>query len=117
MSRREHSDSNQKQIVRTLRSVGASVAITAKVGNGFPDLVVGYRGEDRQLEVKVPGWRTRCGGRRQKQTLERQAEHRRTWKGTPPKVVTTQLEALVAIGYLEETIRHVAFARRLPLVT
>lgn len=33
-------DANQNEIVKQLRKMGFSVAITSMVGNGFPDLVV-----------------------------------------------------------------------------
>ena len=45
-------DANQKEIVDALRSVGASVYITAGVHKGFPDLCVGYRKRTWLLEVK-----------------------------------------------------------------
>jgi Holliday junction resolvase len=45
-------DANQRKIVQVLRKLGASVAITADVGRGFPDLVVGYGGMTYLVEVK-----------------------------------------------------------------
>ena len=45
-------DSNQGEIVRFLRSIGASVASIATVGTGVPDLIVGYRGVNYLVEVK-----------------------------------------------------------------
>lgn len=48
-------DSNQAEIVAALRAVGASVQTLANVGNGCPDLLVGFRGVNRLLEVKRPG--------------------------------------------------------------
>ena len=49
-------DVNQATIVAALRDVGASVFPTHAVGNGFPDLVVGFRGNTFLLEVKsTPG--------------------------------------------------------------
>jgi hypothetical protein len=50
-------DANQAEIVRALRAIGATVAITSSVGSGFPDLVVGYHGVTTCLEVKAPGGR------------------------------------------------------------
>ena len=35
-------DANQPQLVDQLRKAGYSVAITSQVGNGFPDIVVGF---------------------------------------------------------------------------
>lgn len=48
-------DANQAEIVRALRAIGATVTITASVGSGFPDLVVGYRGLTTCIEIKMPG--------------------------------------------------------------
>jgi len=42
MRRAAKIDGNQNEIVDALRAVGAQVAVTSAVGNGFPDLVVGY---------------------------------------------------------------------------
>ena len=54
MRRAAASDGNQPEIVKALRAVGASVAPCHTVGQGFPDLVVAYRGETFLLEVKDP---------------------------------------------------------------
>jgi Holliday junction resolvase len=45
-------DNNQAQMVKLLRNIGASVAITSSIGNGFPDLVIGYKGKNYLVEVK-----------------------------------------------------------------
>ena len=45
-------DDNQKKIVRYLRDLGVSVAITSAQGKGFPDLVCGYKGKNILLELK-----------------------------------------------------------------
>lgn len=45
-------DGNQHEIVAALRKIGASVAITSMVGNGFPDLVVGFQKRTIVLEIK-----------------------------------------------------------------
>ena len=41
--RAARTDSNQQQVVADLRLLGFSVAVTSALGNGFPDLVVGYQ--------------------------------------------------------------------------
>ena len=46
-------DENQSKIVQALRDVGASVADTSCFGEGFTDLVVGYRGVNYLIEVKT----------------------------------------------------------------
>ena len=45
-------DANQKLIVQQLRQIGCSVFVTSKVGEGFPDLVVGFRGKNFLIELK-----------------------------------------------------------------
>lgn len=52
MRRAARIDANQTEIVDALRSVGASVAVTSMVGSGFPDIVVGYHGNNYLLEIK-----------------------------------------------------------------
>lgn len=48
-------DSNQPTIVKQLRQIpGISVAHTHIVGEGFTDLVIGYRGKNFLCEVKDP---------------------------------------------------------------
>ena len=48
-------DGNQNEVVKNLRKVpGVTVAITSMVGGGFPDIVVGYRGENLLIELKDP---------------------------------------------------------------
>ena len=46
-------DKNQAEIVSALVKVGASVHITSDVGDGFPDIVVGWRGGNFLLEIKT----------------------------------------------------------------
>lgn len=48
-------DQCQAEIVEALRQMGALVMITSDVGKGFPDLVVGYKGQVYLLECKIPG--------------------------------------------------------------
>ena len=53
MSRRAAKvDANHGTIRDALRAMGASVADTKSAGEGFPDLVVGYRGKTLLVEVK-----------------------------------------------------------------
>jgi len=46
-------DTVQPGIVKALRDLGASVAVTSSLGRGFPDLVVGWRGRNTLLECKT----------------------------------------------------------------
>ena len=46
-------DANQEAIVKSLRKACLSVAIIAPCGNGIPDLIVGWRGHNYLIEIKV----------------------------------------------------------------
>ena len=46
-------DSNQPEIVATLRGMGCSVQHLHAVGKGCPDLLVGLRGVNLLVEVKI----------------------------------------------------------------
>ncbi len=50
--RRSRTDANQKEVAKALRKVGCSVAILSNAGDGFPDIVVGYRGINYLFELK-----------------------------------------------------------------
>lgn len=45
-------DRNHGEIVLALRQAGATVQSLADVGHGCPDLLVGFRGRNRLMEVK-----------------------------------------------------------------
>jgi hypothetical protein len=45
-------DANQTEIVNALRQIGCSVGITSSVGDGFPDLVCGFRNRNLCMELK-----------------------------------------------------------------
>jgi hypothetical protein len=87
MRLRAQTDANQAEIVRALRCVGASVELLHRVGGGCPDLLVGYRGRNFLLEIKV------CKGKLN--TL--QERYHALWRGEI-RVVRSVHEALTAIG-------------------
>lgn len=89
MRRKVHNvDANHGDIVRALRTVGASVESMAALGGGVSDLLVGFRGVNDILEVK-----TKDG-----ELEESQERWIRCWRGRPVVVVRTSAEALRAIG-------------------
>lgn len=45
-------DGNQAEIVKALREAGATVQPLHSIGDGCPDLLVGFRGRNYLLEVK-----------------------------------------------------------------
>ena len=53
MRKRGRTDNEQSAIVKALRDIGASVAVTSALGGGFPDLVVSWHGVVKLLEIKT----------------------------------------------------------------
>lgn len=85
-------DDNQPEIVAALRAVGATVTPTHTAGAGFPDLCVGFRGQNYLLEIKDG---TKIPSKR-KLTSD-QVEWHGAWRGQVA-VVESVDEALAAIG-------------------
>lgn len=52
MRARPRKDANHTDIVGTFRACGASVMDTASLGNGCPDIVIGYKGHSVLVEIK-----------------------------------------------------------------
>jgi Holliday junction resolvase len=86
-------DRNQPEIVSALRQVGADVQSLAAVGDGVPDLLVGFRGTTFLIEVKdgskAPSAR---------QLTDDQIKWHAAWRGGRCVVVHDVTEALAAIG-------------------
>ena len=83
-------DRNQGEIVAGLRDVGASVVLLHRVGQGCPDLAVGYRGFTYFLEVKYPGGSLTAD----------EADFFANWKGNAAVVYSID-DALRVIGATE----------------
>ena len=83
-------DRNQREIMEALRQVGATVVSLHRVGQGVPDLLVGFRGQNYLIEVKNPQGR----GRR---LTEAEARFMETWRGQVAVVASVE-EALRVIG-------------------
>lgn len=85
-------DDNQREIVSALRKAGATVISLASLGNGCPDLLVGFRGVTYLFEVKDG---SKSPSKRRLTELEE--KFRQAWQGLPVVVVNSVEEALVAI--------------------
>jgi len=85
-------DGNQKQIVQALRQIGASVVTCHAVGQGFPDICVGWQGATYLLEIKDPSKPIR-----DQALTPSQVRFQEEWRGHVA-VVKTVREALEAIG-------------------
>ena len=88
MFRRGRTDANQREIVKALRGMGVSVAITSAVGKGFPDLVCGYRGKTFLIEVKTD---------EKKKLTKDQMEFYSEWRGQWARV-SNSVEAWEAVS-------------------
>jgi hypothetical protein len=86
-------DENQTAIVDALRAVGATVHSTASLGEGFPDILVGFRLSTFLLEVKAEEGVLN--------PAQRKWHH--NWQGRPVVVVRSPEEALIAIGAVSKT--------------
>ena len=94
MRRAAKVDANQREVVAALRGAGASVQLLHAVGEGCPDLLVGYKGLNMLLEVK-DGSKPPSA---QKLTPQQEIWHR-DWRGQRV-VVNSPEAALAAIGVI-----------------
>lgn len=87
-------DANQPEIVKALRDAGCSVFVTSDVGQGFPDIVVGCRGQNYLIEIKDGA---KPPSKRQLNALERKFSDQ--WRGQYT-VVLDVADALFEVGLL-----------------
>jgi hypothetical protein len=95
MRRAARTDANQTAVIEVLRQVGATVHSLAAMGNGCPDLLVGFRGRTCLMEVKdgkKPPSETRL-------TPDQVVWHNQ-WTGGSLSVVYSPEDALKVIGVL-----------------
>lgn len=89
-------DQNQKAIIQVLREVGASVTVTSGLGGGFPDCVVGFRGENYLLEIKNP-----LQPKHRHELTDDQKVWHEKWRGQKAIVFTLE-DALRVIGVVND---------------
>lgn len=92
MRRAAKVDRNQSEIVGALRDMGASVQPLHAVGQGCPDLLVGFRGVNHLIEVKDGA---KSASRRK--LTDAQLQWHPAWRGSVT-VVSSVDEAMRAIG-------------------
>jgi hypothetical protein len=91
-------DGNQAGIVRDLRLIpGCSVAVTSVVGDGFPDLVVGFRGFNFLVEIK-----DESQPKHRHELTEDQRAFHDAWKGQVLKAFTFKEILDFMIGRTEQ---------------
>ena len=96
MRRAAKIDANQTQVVEALRAAGATVQSLAAVGQGVPDLLVGFQSKTMLMEVK--------DGRKppsQRQLTEDQLKWHGAWRGGPVAIVDGPDAALRMLGVMK----------------
>lgn len=96
MRRAAKIDANQTQVVEALRAAGATVQSLAAVGQGVPDLLVGFQNKTLLMEVK--------DGRKppsQRQLTEDQLKWHGAWRGGPVAIVDGPDAALRMLGVMK----------------
>lgn len=96
MRRAAKIDANQTQVIEALRAAGATVQSLAAVGEGVPDLLVGFQGKTLLMEVK--------DGRKppsQRQLTDKQLTWHGEWRGGPLCIVDGPDAALRMLGVLK----------------
>jgi len=96
-------DANHETICRAFRQAGADVVSLHTLGSGVPDLLIGFAGTERLVEVKLPKRKSD-----QKETprthLSRvQRNWHNSWKGHTPLVVRTPEEAERVLDIMAES--------------
>jgi hypothetical protein len=95
MRRAARTDNNHEQIVKALRAVGATVQSLAAVGQGVPDLLVGYQGKNILVEVK-DGSKTPS----RRKLTDDQVKWHDNWNGGAVAVVDSVDAAWAALGIM-----------------
>jgi endogenous inhibitor of DNA gyrase (YacG/DUF329 family) len=89
-------DENHKEIVDAMKAVGASIIDTSRLGQGMPDLIVGFRGQTILLEIKNP--KTQYGRKGLNANQRKWAEG---WTGGPLSIVDSVDAALRVLGVMK----------------
>jgi hypothetical protein len=85
-------DGNHKAVVDRFRALGCSVFETDRVGEGFPDLVVGCIGVNHLVEVKSLETRYGRAG-----LSGSQAQFNNAWRGSKVWLVCSEDEATAVV--------------------
>lgn len=96
MRRAAKIDANHTQVVMALQAAGATVQSLAAVGQGVPDLLVGFQGKTLLMEVK-DGQKPPSARR----LTEQQITWHGAWRGGPVAIVDGVDAALRALGVMK----------------
>jgi rhamnose utilization protein RhaD (predicted bifunctional aldolase and dehydrogenase) len=85
-------DENQQQLVHTFIALGASVLNLSRVGQGCPDLLIGYKNKSVLVEIKKDSKST---------FTEPQIKFMQNWRGGPVSRVDSVDAAIRLIKMLD----------------
>jgi Holliday junction resolvase len=85
-------DQNQKTIVHTFIALGASVLNLSRVGQGCPDIAIGYKGKTVLVEIKKDA---------KAKFTEPQVEFMKKWRGGPVSRIDSVDAAIRLIKLLD----------------
>lgn len=88
-------DANQPAIIQAFRDVGASVEPLHFVGQGFPDILVGFRGQNWLIEIKDGSQPPS-----KKRLTDDETDWHRKWNGQVA-IVENDHQALQLIGVID----------------
>lgn len=93
MRRAAKVDGNQREIVLALEGAGATVQYLSMVGEGVPDLLVGFQERNYLIEIK-----DESQPRNKRKLTPAQRAWHHWWRGQPVGVAENSREALEIIG-------------------
>lgn len=100
MRRAAKRDANHRVVADAFRHLGCSVFETDRVGEGFPDIVVGLLGQSWLIEVKNPETAYGRGG-----LNKTQSAFAASWRGSPITVITSDIEAEAFVQNIRRNTR------------
>lgn len=98
MRRAARIDANQPEIVAALRKAGATVTSLAAVGQGVPDLLVGWQSRTGDRELVLMEVKDGAKPPSRRRLTEDQQEWHAEWRGRPVAIVESVEDALAVIG-------------------
>lgn len=90
-------DENQPDLVAFLRKAGASVQLLSKVGQGCPDLLVGYLELTVAAEVKNP-----AKPRADQELTPAQVLWFKAWNGDKPWILKNESDCLELLAHMRK---------------
>jgi Holliday junction resolvase len=89
-------DSNQKDIVQAFKELGCSVLDLSRVGQGCPDLLIGYKNKCAMVEIKSSN---------KAHFTEPQLKFIKNWKGSSITRIDS-VEGVIRLVKLLDNVNH-----------